>query len=99
MTAHPRLPDGPCPDYERGLAALPGKGPAEIRAEMIASGDHVLLPDGGALAVEPKDDCEQDGDPFEGIPNADDQQYELLNGLTSDEQYREDKSDSTDLYG
>lgn len=34
---HPRQ-DGPCEAYAAGHAALPGKGPAEVRAEMIAAG-------------------------------------------------------------
>jgi hypothetical protein len=34
---HPRQ-DGPCAAYAAGHAALPGNGPAEVRAEMIAAG-------------------------------------------------------------
>lgn len=34
---HPRQ-DGPCEAYAVGHAALPGRGPAEIRAEMIKAG-------------------------------------------------------------
>lgn len=31
--AHPRLPEGACEHYAAGHAALPGKGPAEIREQ------------------------------------------------------------------